>query len=180
MDLQNRGFPRAGDVEVNSAPELASSITIVIPCYNEAERLPKFLDSLCEHFKKYTRLEFIVVDDGSKESESKFLERCVQKVSLVAHIPVKYCRLPSNRGKGAAVKKGFSLASGTIVGFVDADGSVSAPECEAVLGVLIRDQTDPSLIGTIGSRIKMLGKNITRNTYRHSRGRVYRYHRRRG
>ena len=159
--IQVEGFARTGDVEENSAPQFASSITIVIPCYNEAERLPGFLGSLCEHFKRYARLEIIVVDDGSKESESKLLELCVQRTSLLTHIPVKYCRLPSNMGKGAAIGKGFNLASGTIVGFVDADGSVGAPECEAVLTALIRDRLDPSLIGTIGSRIKMLGKNFS-------------------
>ena len=59
-------------------------------------------------------MEFLVVDDGSKDRTAEVAES-IPGVSLVRH--------PKNKGYGAALKTGFSKASGELIGFLDADGT---------------------------------------------------------
>ena len=108
-------------------------LSVVIPAYNEengikeiAERVlavgPALKKAGVEH------LELLVVDDGSKDRTAEVAES-IPGVSLIRH--------PKNKGYGAALKTGFSKASGELIGFLDADGTYP-PEyfpqlCESAL-----------------------------------------------
>jgi glycosyltransferase involved in cell wall biosynthesis len=94
-------------------------LSVVIPAYNEengikeiAERVlavgPALKKAGVEH------LELLVVDDGSKDRTAEVAES-IPGVSLIRH--------PKNKGYGAALKTGFSKASGELIGFLDADGT---------------------------------------------------------
>jgi dolichyl-phosphate beta-glucosyltransferase len=103
-----------------STPE----ISIVIPAYNEEDRLPGylrevviFLDARAESY------EVIVVDDGSIDGTAEAVERFAE------HAPsVRLLRLPENRGKGYAVRIGILSACGRSRLFTDADGATSIQE----------------------------------------------------
>ncbi len=94
--------------------------SIVIPAYNEAQRIENTLKKLNKVFG--TDAEIIVVDDGSVDNTKEKAESLGAKV--VAH--------PKNKGKGAAVKTGFLAAKGDIIGFIDADESTTAEEAKRV------------------------------------------------
>src|SRR5215216_5259098 len=108
-------------------------LSIVIPAYNEengiAEIAARVL-SITPALKKVgvDQLELLVVDDGSKDRTAA-VAAAIPGVSLNHH--------PQNKGYGAALKTGFSKASGELIGFLDADGTYP-PEyflqlCQAAL-----------------------------------------------
>src|SRR5690349_15256345 len=119
-------------------------LSVVIPAYNEengiAEMASRVL-SVGPALKKVgvDRLELLVVDDGSRDRTAEIAQN-IDGVTLIRH--------PGNRGYGAALKTGFSKASGELIGFLDADGTYP-PEYFPQLCVAALDGAD--LI--IGSRM---------------------------
>lgn len=89
-------------------------LTVVVPAYNEAERLPATLDQLGQFLDQWgIDYRVLVVDDGSKDGTPKITNRYGTRFSTVS--------LPHNRGKGAAVREGMRRAKGRVVCFMDAD-----------------------------------------------------------
>lgn len=94
-------------------------ISIIIPVYNEENRLEGGIKKVFEFIKKsHVKYEVIVVDDGSKDSTFGLL------LSLRKKYPIKLISHQNNLGKGAAVKKGIDNALGDLVLFSDIDLSV--------------------------------------------------------
>lgn len=94
-------------------------ISIVIPVFNEENRLKKSLDDIFEFLKNFNeQTEVIIVDDGSWDSTAQILDSYRQKYNLKSVI------LKTNRGKGAAIRTGISTASGERILFTDIDLSV--------------------------------------------------------
>jgi dolichyl-phosphate beta-glucosyltransferase len=100
------------------------SLSIVIPAYNEAERLPPTLREVLGFLRREGRTaEVIVVDDGSTDGTSEETRRIAADEPIVRLI-----RLPQNRGKGYAVRTGVVNATGDHILFADADGSTPIEE----------------------------------------------------
>src|SRR3990167_4246069 len=77
-------------------------ISVVIPAFNEADRLPGFLQSLIDFCKTSThRYSIIVVDDGSRDHTSNIALGYKTQFGDLSVIT-----LPKNMGKGYAVKQG--------------------------------------------------------------------------
>ena len=128
-------FPRCPQ---NFSPEWSSpmgtALSVVIPAYNEARRLPPYLASVRRYLdKRYPDgYEVIVVDDGSGDGLSDVL------APLSADWPeLVVMRHPENRGKGAAVRTGILAARGDLFLFADADGATPIDE-EANLHEAVR------------------------------------------
>lgn len=103
---------------------MLNSLTVVIPAYNERKRIEKsILPSIHYLDKRKVDYEIILVDDGSTDGTANFV-RSFGFPKVIVH------SLPENQGKGAAVKKGFQLASKEFVLFMDADYSTSIEEIE--------------------------------------------------
>lgn len=94
-------------------------ISIVIPSYNEEQRLPSTLDSVYQHLKVSGKsFEIIIVDDGSIDRTAEVVRNYAagtSEVRLLSHAP--------NRGKGYAVRAGMLSAQGETILINDADGS---------------------------------------------------------
>jgi len=97
------------------------NFSIVIPSYNEEKRINKTLGKLLRGFN---REEIIVVDDGSTDKTSE----------IARDLGVSVIRHEKNMGKGRAIVTGFLEANGDIIGFVDADESVSIGDIKKVFG----------------------------------------------
>lgn len=154
--------------------------TIVIPSYNEAKRLPIYLGDLCRIADKRLDTEIIVSDDGSRQEEYQSIVRVIAELKKnFPHARLEIRREDQNAGKGAAIAREFVRSTATIVGFVDADGSVPASECFRVLDLLRREVDShhssdlPRWSSVIGTRVKMLGTPVQRHPYRHYTGRVF-------
>lgn len=142
-----------------------SAITIIIPCYNEANRLPA-----AEYRKFLSENEdmLIFVNDGSTDATLPLL------YSLQQEYPsqITVLDLEKNSGKAETIRQGMLWAThlqpDAIIGFMDADLATPLEE-------LIYFKTafrDPRLSFVFGSRIARIGANIHRYQARHYLGRV--------
>jgi glycosyltransferase involved in cell wall biosynthesis len=108
-------------------------LSVVIPAYNEENGIAEIATRVLSvepalRQVGVERLELLVVDDGSRDRTAE-VAAAIPGVHLIRH--------PKNKGYGAALKTGFSKASGELIGFLDADGTYP-PEyfpqlCQAAL-----------------------------------------------
>lgn len=142
------------------------SILLVIPCYNEEQRLPvKEID----HFLKHSNgIDLLFVNDGSTDNTIKVLKQLKEKSANVEILDLK-----KNRGKAEAVRTAmlkYKDSSYDYIGYFDAD--MASPLEEAQHFAEKTHEHGPLLI--MGSRVKLLGSTeIARKRYRHYFGRVF-------
>src|SRR5215213_3702771 len=125
---------------------MPSSISIIVPAYNEAVRLGKSLGTILEYLNDQDHeSELIVVDDGSSDDTVKVAERSLAHPGRVnpVLIPIR-----PNRGKGHGVRAGLLAASSPIALFTDADLSTPITEIPKLVGPIERGDYDL----TFGSR----------------------------
>jgi len=100
--------------------------SVVIPAYNEEERLPPTLKEVVEYLKKQNfSWEVLVVNDGSNDNTAKVVAEFAQ-----SHPNVRLIDNKTNQGKGAVVKQGMLEAKGEWRLFMDADNSTPISEVE--------------------------------------------------
>jgi hypothetical protein len=92
-----------------------TSLSLVIPAYNEADRLSSGLRRLVDELPA-DGTEILVIDDGSTDNTAEVARRNL--ASWPQHSVVS---LPRNSGKGAAVRAGVVRARGDVIAFIDAD-----------------------------------------------------------
>lgn len=148
-----------------AAPEhRAPTLSVVIPAYNEATRLPAMLDEADAHLSaRGNGLEIIVVDDGSTDATAEVA------AAWSGQTPLRVLRAAVNRGKGHAVRMGMLAARGDLVLFADADGATPMRELDR-LETALRSGAGVA----IGSRALHSG-TVVRDTRLHRRamGRVF-------
>jgi dolichyl-phosphate beta-glucosyltransferase len=128
------------DKKKPNMPELS----IIIPAYNEAERILPTLRSFHNYFVKQNfTFEMVVVDDGSADDTVKCVEDLQKEIQNIRII-----LSPENRGKGHAIRIGMLQATGGIRLFSDADGSTPIEEAGKLLTPLLEGRVDI----VIGSR----------------------------
>jgi len=104
---------------------LDPAYSIVIPAYNEAQRLPATLERVLAYVSAQEwNAEIIVVNDASRDNTAEIIRRFAEKDSRL-----RLLENTGNRGKGYSVRSGILSARGQIVLFTDAD--LSSPIEEA-------------------------------------------------
>ena len=146
--------------------EQVIDLSVVIPAYNEQQRLPATLAEIIDVLAaKKISYEIIVVDDGSSDETCDVTNHFEQ-----AHQQIKLIQLEKNYGKGQAVKKGVLQARGKQVMFCDADGAVSFKEVDRLLAAFLESGAEV----IIGSRAKGSERTLVQaNQLRKFLGRVY-------
>ena len=139
-------------------------VTVVIPAFNEAARLPDSLPALLAAVDQLgVRSEIILVDDGSTDATVEVAERHFSTRS-----DTRLLRLPWNCGKGAAVRAGVSAAQGNSIVFLDADLAADIAHLPQLLAML--DTVDVAL----GSRTRIGAEVQGRTAGREVGARAYR------
>jgi glycosyltransferase involved in cell wall biosynthesis len=108
------------------------AISVVIPAYQEAERIGETVAAAFEGLNRLGEVEVLVVDDGSRDETAARAEAAGACV----------LRLPRNHGKGAALSEGLSSAGGEILVMLDADLGESAAEAAKLLPPILSGRAD--------------------------------------
>jgi dolichyl-phosphate beta-glucosyltransferase len=157
----------------------APSLTLVLPAYNEAERIGPALDELFGYLDRRgtqardgapgsaelpSRIDVLVVDDGSSDGTAELVRARPEAVDgrlAVLAVP--------HGGKGAAVRAGMLAAAGDLVVFADAD--MATPPDQIPLLVESLTSSDVAL----GSRIQPDGSDMRKSqpSYRRMLGKVF-------
>ena len=159
MVTEPRARPAAG-CGVATAPDPAEgpALSLVLPCYDEAARLPDTLAGyLAALPRQPSEVEVLVVDDGSTDQTVAVAHAAAARdprVRVVAGQP--------HRGKGFAVRTGVLAAAGQLVVFTDADGAYGPAElgrvaaaladAQVAIGFRVLDTASGSLARRLASR----------------------------
>ena len=146
---------------------LLEAVTLVVPCYNEAKRFDpaKFSQALA----RFPGLQLLLVNDGSSDAT----EAVITAFASTSAERVRTLSLSHNRGKAEAVRAGLQAAidSGAVwLGFWDADLATPFEALEEFSAAAARH---PEARALIGSRVRLLGREIDRNPVRHVLGRMF-------
>jgi glycosyltransferase involved in cell wall biosynthesis len=115
----------------------ASIVSVVIPCYNQAQFLSGSVDSVLS--QTYPRIETVVVDDGSHDGTA----------DVIARYPGIVCVQQENRGLAEARNEGFRASSGDYVLFLDADDRLISNAIEAHLCCFAKHPEAGFVVGDI-------------------------------
>lgn len=140
--------------------------TIVIPCYNEANRLDG--KAFADFSQQHPDIHFLFVNDGSTDNTLAALQDLSQQHPNLHHLDLKV-----NGGKAEAVRQGMLYVSknhpADYVGFWDAD--LATPLWEIPNFINIITERDFSIV--TGLRLARLGASVKRKKSRHYLGRCF-------
>jgi len=139
---------------------------IIIPCYNEASRLP--LDSYHAFLEQNQEVQIVFANDGSKDNTLNVLHQLSQNHPD----QVTVYNLKTNSGKAQAVREAVLFSFGNFkdfktIGYLDADLSTSLEEY-----LSITSQIEDDVVCAFGSRILKIDNHIDRKQYRFLIGRI--------
>lgn len=144
-----------------------TKLSVVIPAYNEEERIEKTLLAVSEFLKKQSfDYEILVVNDGSKDKTAEVV------LKLAGSIPkLDLINNQQNHGKGWVTKQGILQAKGDVRLFMDADNSTTVDEIVKMLPFF-----DQGYDIVVGSR-RIAGSNIAvkQSSIRDFLGGVFRF-----
>ncbi|MBP9850924.1 MAG: glycosyltransferase family 2 protein [Candidatus Peribacteraceae bacterium] len=146
------------------------TLAIIIPAYNEQDRLPKTLASIKDAWDSdamsgLTLSQVIIADDGSMDGTAAAAD------SWKGRLPIITAVLAKNTGKGAAVRAGMALVNADLALMYDADGAAPITEVSKLL-VAIEGGADIA----IGSRVMNHERSlVTMRWHRRFIGRVYHF-----
>ena len=140
---------------------------IVVPCYNEAERLDRAF--IGKYLKANPDVVMAFVNDGSSDNTAEVLRAFQNDEPSIIVIDFE-----KNRGKAEAVRQGMLQVERDFefeyLGFWDADLATPLDELRRMIAILDNDE---ELKLVLGSRVQRLGARIERNSVRHYFGRVF-------
>ena len=142
-------------------------ISIIIPAYNEEERIEKTLLAVSEFLQKQPYAsEILVVNDGSHDKTAQVVKNLTSKISNLKLVDNK-----ENHGKGWVTKQGMLEATGDVRLFMDADNSTKVDEIAKFLPFF-----DSGFDVVVGSR-RIEGANIAvhQGAFRDFLGGVFRF-----
>lgn len=118
-----------GTASLDTTVADSAFVSVIIPAFNEAERIRASLRRVVEHFRADGRgYEVILVDDGSTDDTVAIAEQ-----AMADEPNFRVLRNPINRGKGYSVRRGMLEAAGKFVLFSDADLSTPIEEFDRLV-----------------------------------------------
>ncbi|GAA0136767.1 hypothetical protein YSY43_36080 [Paenibacillus sp. YSY-4.3] len=137
------------DVPVN--PDYTPGVSIIIPCFNEAEWIHRTILSCINQDYPVDKLEVIVVDDRSTDNSAEEIRKTIEMVHQEAERyatkeRLKMVVLPENGGKRVALVKGVEMAKHDLVVFVDSDSFLEP----TAIKHLVQPFQDPRMGGVAG------------------------------
>jgi dolichyl-phosphate beta-glucosyltransferase len=142
----------------------AVDLSVVVPCFNEEQRLPGALQVAERYLEPGNRsFELILVDDGSEDQTGSLIRRAQEARPYVRGI-----RLLPNRGKGRAVAEGVRSSRGDLVLVSDVDFSAPIEELTKLEDAIVRGADV-----AIGSRAKRGARELDQPLHRRLMGKTF-------
>jgi len=110
------------------------TLSVVIPVYNESKTIRELIKAVEEAPLPGLKKELVLIDDCSKDGTREFLQSVKDKHLVLFH--------DKNRGKGAALRTGFTHATGDFIIIQDADLEYDPKEYPIILAPLIDGKAD--------------------------------------
>ncbi len=129
-------------------PDRRILLSVVVPCFNEADTLSECVQRLLRIQNQHLQLEIIIVDDCSSDGSGRIAEALSREFK-----EIKMLRHATNRGKGAALSTGFRSAQGDIVAIQDADLEYDPQDLLRLVEPIIEGRAD----AVFGSRFLSAG-----------------------
>jgi glycosyltransferase involved in cell wall biosynthesis len=123
--------------QLRTSEEQAALVSVIIPCYKQADFLPGALESALA--QTHCETEIIVVDDGSPDNVFE----------VVARYPTVKCVQQQNQGLARARNAGFRASRGNYVVFLDADDRLVPHAIESHLGCFAKHPEAGFVVGDI-------------------------------
>jgi dolichyl-phosphate beta-glucosyltransferase len=141
---------------------LRRSLSIIVPAYNEEQRLPSTLDAIAQYLRSgdWEFSEIVVVNDGSRDGTAAVARRAGGRV----------LENPGNRGKGYSVRHGMLEAAGDWALFCDADLATPMEELEK-LWRIAGNENAPVAVGSRALDRSLIG--VHQPWRREALGRVF-------
>jgi len=124
--------------------------SIVIPCYNEEENLPRLIETVQE-LAEGKDIEFILVENGSKDNSYEVMQSLTDGISYI-----KIVKVEINQGLGYGIHQGILHAQGDYIGWIHADMQTPVLDIEQLFHYLKNRE----------------GKNIMVKARRHNRSSI--------
>ena len=130
-------------------------LTVVIPAYNETDRLPSMLATTIEHLgtQKKRSSEILIVDDGSSDDTTG---KAIELAHQYPKFDIRVAKLEKNLGKGGAVRHAMLHSRGHRLLMVDADGASRFEDLELLWKAMdvLAPSNEPAVV--IGSRAHLV------------------------
>jgi dolichyl-phosphate beta-glucosyltransferase len=155
----NKGIdPNPKPLPARNSPNATDDIklSVVIPCYNETQRLKIMLEEAIAYLRKTYKesWEIVIVDDGSKDGTSEYALNLANTEFKLLPDQLRVVKLVKNRGKGGAVAHGIQLIRGEYGIFADADGASNFSDVSKLVKSIEDFKDEPAI--AIGSRAHMV------------------------
>src|SRR3989344_2196531 len=97
-------------------------LSIIVPAYNEENRIERTIEDYVDYFKNTIKnFEILIIVNGSRDNTYAIANELARRYEQI-----KTYNFIEKIGKGGAIIQGFKVVSGELIGFVDADNSTSA------------------------------------------------------
>lgn len=106
-------------------------VSIVTPSYNQGQFIEETIKSVLN--QTYKNIQYILVDGGSTDQTMDVVEKYRKKIDIIIH--------EKDKGQSDAINKGFKLATGELVGWINSD-DVLYPDCVAAIVSLYNKNKD--------------------------------------
>jgi glycosyltransferase involved in cell wall biosynthesis len=146
-----------------------AKVAMVVPCYNESSR---WNHPYWEELVNIKNVDWYFINDGSRDNTHAIISQYIKYPNC------QVISLHKNSGKSEAVRSGLSMAANNqdtyeFIGFIDADGCVSASDVQRISELPYRLMSDSVKFEAIwASRIPLSGRLIIRSKPRHVIGRI--------
>ena len=142
------------------------TISIVVPCYNEEESLPRFMEETLKIISAMNEannlhFELVFVDDGSSDDTLPVLRKISRESKSFVFVKVKFISFSRNFGKEAALLAGLHATSGDYVAVMDAD----LQDPPALLPEMYRAVTEENFDCAAARRYSRRGEPVIRSIF---------------
>lgn len=114
-------------------------LSIVVPCYDEAENIPLILERFAEVIRR-DDVEVVLVDNGSKDNSPAVLKELLPKYSFARTI-----RIEENQGYGYGIVQGLKACTGEFIGWTHADMQTDPADLMKALNIIEENNSDEKI-----------------------------------